>query len=128
MAEKTKITWDRIDIEMENFVLNLLVKLSRPIIDSIIYSSLVPQIEDALTARVAKLNGMLENEDPFDFELPIYGNKLHLNLTMTTAPKVLYEGDLMELSVDGEFNMPQSEGNEPRFVKDDDIVEYPPRL
>lgn len=91
---------------MSNFFLNLLVRVSRPLIDRAIKNSLIPIIENTITTEILKINKMIANEGPYDFEYPVYGNKLHLNLTMTTAPRIKYKKDLIELFFDGQFNLP----------------------
>lgn len=69
---------------------------------------------------------MVANESPYDFEVPMYGDSLALNLTMTTAPRTKKDSELIELFFDGLFDMPLGSG-----LKQDyhgDITDYPPRL
>jgi len=95
-----------------------------------IATSLIPYFEDEITAKVIKINQMIANEGPYDFEFPIYGNKLNLNLTMTTAPRTKVNYDLIELFFDGQFVLPEAEGAQRTRIlgANGDITDYPPRL
>merc|ERR1712070_1098196 len=98
LAEKSAVTFDSVAIEMDNSILNELVHLSSSIIDYIIKNDLVPMLEKQVDGMVQKLNAMVANEHPYDFEVPVEG--LNLNLTMTTAPRMKEGSDLIEVFFD----------------------------
>ena len=126
LVETSAVTLDRVNIEMNNAVLNELVKLSSSVINYIIKHDVIPMLEKKFDGIVEKLNAMVANEKPYDFDVPVEG--LSLNLTMTTAPELKKGSNLIEVFFDGLFDMP--EGTPNRFRKDykDDITSYPPRL
>jgi hypothetical protein len=126
LAEKSVVTLDKVEIEMESSVLNELVHLSSSIINHIIKADLLPMLEKQVDTMVGKLNAMVANEQPYDFELPVEG--LNLNLTMTTAPRTKEGSDVIEIFFDGLFDMPQGAARSFREAYTGDITNYPPRL
>ena len=46
---------------------------------------------------------MLAQEGPYTFAMPMFGSKYDLNLTMTTAPEVKEDSNLVKLFFDGLF-------------------------
>jgi len=126
LAEKSVVTLDNVDIEMDSSILNELVHLSSSIINHIIKNDLLPMLEKQVDGIVAKLNAMVANEQPYDFEVPVEG--LNLNLTMTTAPRMKEGSDLIEVFFDGLFDMPKGAAQSFRQAYTGDITNYPPRL
>merc|ERR1712166_470753 len=100
--------------------------LSSSIINHIIKNDLLPMLEKQVDGIVAKLNAMVANEQPYDFEVPVEG--LNLNLTMTTAPRMKEGSDLIEIFFDGLFDMPKGAAQSFRQAYTGDITSYPPRL
>jgi len=111
---------------MKNRFLNLLVKMARPLINRLIKGTVVPAVQNFVDTEVKRLNGMVANENPFDFEIPMYHDSMALNLTMTTAPRTEKDSQLIELFFDGLFDMPLGSGFSQNFHGD--ITNYPPRL
>jgi len=120
------VTLDNVNIEMDSAILNELVHLSSSIINHIIKADLLPMLEKQVDGIVAKLNAMVANEQPYDFEVPVEG--LNLNLTMTTAPRMKEGSDLIEIFFDGLFDMPKGAAQSFRQAYTGDITSYPPRL
>jgi hypothetical protein len=128
LAEKAVVNFDDMHIGMKNPALNELVKLSRPLINKIVLSVLLPKAEDYLESVVTDLNNMIANEGahPYDFEVPIT-NDLTLNLTMTTATKTTAGSDLIEIFFDGIFDAPEGQPRKSDLYHGD-VTNYPPRL
>jgi hypothetical protein len=126
LAEKSVVTYDNLDIEMDSSILNELVHLSSSIINHIIKNDLLPMLEKQVDGIVGKLNAMVANEQPYDFEVPVEG--LNLNLTMTTAPRMKEGSDLIEIFFDGLFDMPKGAALNFREAYAGDITSYPPRI
>ena len=126
LVETSVVTLDKVIIEMDNAVLNELVKLTSSIINYIIKNDLIPMLEKKFDGIVDKLNAMIANEKPYDFDVPVEG--LNLNLTMTTAPALKKGSNLIEVFFDGLFDMPEGTANRFRSDYKDDITSYPPRL
>jgi hypothetical protein len=126
IAETTKVTLDNVEIEMDSSILNELVSLSRSVINYVIKNDLLPMLEKYVDGVVGKLNAMVANEAPYDFEVPVEG--LNLNLTMTTAPQMTKGSDLIEIFFDGLFDMPKGSAFNFREAYTGDISKYPPRL
>jgi hypothetical protein len=70
---------------MDNKVLDELVKLSSSIINRIV-KDMLPKVSGLVDQEVDKLNKMVANEGPYDFDVSILGDKFPLNLTMTASP------------------------------------------
>jgi hypothetical protein len=83
-------------------------------------------LEKKVDSIVGKLNAMVANEQPYDFEVPVEG--LNLNLTMTTAPRIMQGSDLIEVFFDGLFDMPEGAATTFREAYAGDITRYPPRI
>lgn len=128
LADTSFVTFDRLDIEMNNWFLNKLVKLNRPIIDKIIQAQLIPRFEKYLDWNVQQMNKMVSNEgsEPYDFEVPVT-NDMTLNLTMTTAPRTKVNSDLIELFFDGIFDTPKGNASKSNLYHGD-VSNYPPRI
>ena len=127
LVDTSLVTFDRIDIEMNSWILNNLVKLNRPIIDKLISSQLVPRFEKFIDWHVTRINDMVANEgsEPYDFEMPIT-NSASLNLTMTTAPRTDINSNLIELFFDGIFDTPQGQASKSHLYHGD-VSNYPAR-
>ena len=110
ISELAKVTIGRVDIKMKNSFLNLLVRMSRSLINRVIQNKIIPAVQNYVDEEVQKLNKMVANEGTYDFEVPMYGDKMALNLTMTTAPRTKKDSDLMELFFNGLFDMPLGSG------------------
>lgn len=67
---------------------------------------------------------MIANEGEYTFVLPVFGQNLPLNMTMTHAP--ITHDNLIELFFNGIFDMPK--GSSKKFDFNNDISDYPPRL
>lgn len=73
---------------------------------------------------VKNLNKMIANEQPMDFEVPL--DKLAgLNLTMTTAPAIVKDSDLLVVNFDGLVDRLTGVSNKGMRG---DIKNYAPRL
>ena len=128
LADTSMVTFDRLDIHMNDWILNNLVKLNRPIIDKLIQAQLIPRFEKYLDWNVQRLNNMVANEgsEPYDFEVPVT-NDMTLNLTMTTAPRTKVNSDLIELFFDGIFDTPKGNASKSALYHGD-VSNYPPRI
>ena len=63
---------------------------------------IVPAGQNYFNNIVDNLNKMVANEQPFDFEVPLGSdNATGLNLTMTTAPAIVKDSDLIVVNFDG---------------------------
>jgi len=124
LAENTTLTIGKVDIDMHNKVLNELVKLSSGIINKIIKDSL-PKVSAAVDAEVTKINAMLANEGPYDFDVPVLGKNYPLNLTMTSAPAI--SGNVVQVNFDGLFHQPENATGPAGFPIEDN-AEWPERF
>lgn len=111
---------------MSNWFLDDLVKLSSSIINLVIKDVIVPAAEGYFTNIVNNLNKMIANEGPMDFEVPLGSdNMTALNLTMTTAPALKGDSDLLVINFDGLIDsFTGIKNSELRG----DIANYAPRL
>jgi len=126
LIETTKVTFDKIDIAMSNSFLDYMVKLSSSIINKVIKNVVVPAAEGYFNNIVKNLNTMIANEGPMDFEVPLGSdNKTALNLTMTTAPAMKANSDLITINFDGLVDKMVGVSN--RELRGD-IATYAPRL
>ena len=126
LIETTKVTFDKVDISMNNSILDKLVKLSSSIINSVIKNVVVPAAEGYFNDIVKNLNTMIANEGPMDFEVPLGSdNKTALNLTMTTAPAMVAGSDLIVINFDGLVDKMTGVSNKELRG---DIADYAPRL
>ena len=126
LVETAKLTFDKVTITMENWFLQDLVKLSSGIINTVIKTVVVPLSEGYFNGIVRSLNTMVANEQPFDFEVPIGSdNATGLNLTMTTAPALVKDSDLLVINFDGLVDKMTGVSN--RGIRGD-IKNYAPRL
>jgi len=126
LIETTKVTFDKVDISMNNSILDKLVKLSSSIINSVIKNVVVPAAEGYFNDIVKNLNTMIANEGPMDFEVPLGSdNKTALNLTMTTAPAMVAGSDLIVINFDGLVDKMTGVSNKELRG---DIADFAPRL
>lgn len=105
IAENTTLTLGGVKIDMKSKVLDELVKLSSGVINRII-KDMLPKVSAAIDTEITKINAMLANEGPYDFDMPLLGANFPLNLTMTSAPSI--SGDLIKVNFDGLFNDPKN--------------------
>jgi len=117
------VTIAGLEIKMNNKVLDELVYLSRGLINKLV-TKMLPKIGVAIDEEVNKVNAMIANEGEYTFVLPLMGNNLPLNMTMTHAPTT--KDNLIELFFNGIFDMPKNSTK--KFDFDHDITDYPPRL
>lgn len=126
LIETSKVTFDHVEIIMENSFLNSLVKLSSSVINLVIKEVVVPLGENYFNKIVNNLNAKLANEGPMDFEVPLGSdNKTALNLTMTTAPALKAGTDLLVINFDGLVDKMIGVSNKELRG---DIATYAPRL
>ena len=123
LVENTSVTISGLQIKMNNKVLDELVYLSRGLINRVV-KGMLPQIGKAVDEEIANINKMIANEGQYTFVLPVFGQNLPLNLTMTHAPTT--KNNLIELFFNGIFDMPKNSSK--KFNFDNDISAYPPRL
>ena len=50
---------------------------------------------------------MVANESAYTFDITAFGNNMPLNMTMTTAPIIKADSNLVQFNFDGLFNTPQ---------------------
>jgi len=126
LIETTAVTFDKIDISMENSFLDWLVKLSSSVINTVIKDVVVPAAQGYFNDIVKNLNARIANEGPMSFEVPLGSdNKTAFNLTMTTAPALKKGSDLLIVNFDGLVDKLAVTSN--RELRGD-IANYAPRL
>ena len=103
IAESSKFTVGKVDIQMENSFLNELVYLSKDIINAIIIDCM-PLISKSIDKRIDTFNTMLILETPYTFVTNALNINLPLNLTMSQAPTVV--DDFATFNMDGRFVAP----------------------
>lgn len=123
LVENSSVTITGLEIKMKNKVLDELVYLSRGLINKLV-AKMLPKVGAAIDEEVNKINAMIANEGEYTFVVPIMGDSLPLNLTMTHAPTT--KDNLIELFFNGIFDMPKNSTK--KFNFDHDITAYPPRL
>ena len=123
LVENSTVNITGLEIGMNNRILDELVYLSRNRINKAVINML-PKIGAAIDLEINKINDMIANEGEYTFVLPLMGNSLPLNLTMTHAPTT--KDNLIELFFNGIFVMPKNSSK--KFDFDGDITDYPPRL
>ena len=123
LVENSTVNITGLEIGMNNRILDELVYLSRNRINKAVIN-ILPKIGAAIDLEINKINDMIANEGEYTFVLPLMGNSLPLNLTMTHAPTT--KDNLIELFFNGIFVMPKNSSK--KFDFDGDITDYPPRL
>jgi hypothetical protein len=63
---------------------------------------MLPKVSALVDTEVTKINAMLANEGPYDFDMPLLGANFPLNLTLTSAPSI--SDDLIQVNFDGLFH------------------------
>jgi len=124
LVETTKMSFKSMKITMKNSFLQKLVNLSSSIINALV-KDMIPQIEKAIDAKVKAFNSMIAMEGPTTFVFPVAdvkGDEINLNMTMTTAPDIKVDGNLVNLYFNGMFVDPQVTASL------SDVKSYPPRI
>jgi len=101
----TVVTVGNVEIIMDNKYLNDLVKLSHSIIEKVIDSQL-KNIQKIIDQEITQINKMVANESDYTFDITAFGKNLPLNMTMTAAPIIQPDSNLIMLNFDGLFNIP----------------------
>lgn len=104
MNETAKVTIGDISIDMKSSFLNKLVDFNRKLIDMAVNDAVIPYLEGLLTGEVDLVNSMVNGEGEYTFYSGIFGfNNVGMNFTMTTAPQVVGNSDLVKIFFDGLF-------------------------
>jgi len=126
LIETTAVTFDKVDITMDSWFLNKLVKLSSSVINLVIKDVCIPLAQNYFNDIVKNLNAKIANEGPMDFEVPLGSAGVNaLNLTMTTAPALKKGSDLLVINFDGLVD--KLVGTSNKELRGD-IPTYAPRL
>lgn len=126
IVETSKVNIGKVDIQMANSFLNWLVKVSSKVINQVI-QDMLPKIGGLVDSEVDKINKMVANEGNYTFVVPLLGKQFPLNLTMTTAPKIEKGSNLIQVFLDGLFDIPEGQEVHSKYkVEVND--EYPPRF
>jgi len=126
IVETSQVNIGKVDIQMSNSFLNWLVKKSSSVINAVI-QDLLPKIGAIVDTEVDKLNKMVANEGPYTFVVPALGKQFPLNLTMSTAPKLEKGSNLIQLFMDGLFDIPEGQEVHSNYMVEVNH-EYPPRF
>ena len=94
LSMPTAVTVGNVEIIMENKYLNELVKLSHSIIEKLIDSQL-KNIQKIIDQEITQINKMIANESDYTFDITAFGKNLPLNMTMTTAPIIQPDSNLI---------------------------------
>mmetsp|Transcript_5416 Transcript_5416/g.9107 ORF Transcript_5416/g.9107 Transcript_5416/m.9107 type:complete len:235 (+) Transcript_5416:455-1159(+) len=125
LVETSKITLDSVSIEMKDSFLNWLVNKTSHVINKVIQDQL-PKAEVVIDSKVKEINKMISGEGPYTFSVPLLQNHYPLNLTMTKAPEIAKDSNLININFDGLFDYPQNSTVMTPNVKRSAV--YPDRL
>ena len=123
LVETSQIEIQSVAIEMKDKFLNWAVKHSQQVITKVI-QDLLPHVSSLIDSKVEAFNKMLAQEGPYSFAMPMFGSKYDLNLTMTTAPEVKEDSNLVKLFFDGLYMPPHSD----EILSVTRPSAYPPRI
>lgn len=126
IVETSQVNIGKVDIQMKSSFLNWLVKVSSSVINAVI-QDMLPKIGGVVDAEVEKINKMVANEGPYTFVVPALGKQFPLNLTMSTAPKLEKGSNLIQVFMDGLFDIPEGQEVHSKY-KVEVNHEYPPRF
>jgi len=126
IVETSKVSVGKVDIQMSNSFLNWLVKISSSVINTVI-QDMLPKVGGIVDAEVDKINKMVANEGNYTFVVDALGKQFPLNLTMTTAPELEKGSNLIQLFMDGLFDIPEGQEVLSKY-KVEVNHEYPPRF
>jgi hypothetical protein len=126
IVETSQVNIGKVDIQMKSSFLNWLVKVSSSVINTVI-QDMLPKIGGVVDAEVEKINKMVANEGPYTFVVPALGKQFPLNLTMSTAPKLEKGSNLIQVLMDGLFDIPEGQEVHSKY-KVEVNHEYPPRF
>ena len=87
LKDTTSFHFDKMAIKMKNSFLQFMVKECQSLITKMVNAEL-PNLGKLIDQKVQKLNAALlaEETSPMAFNVPIFGGKASLNLTMPIAP------------------------------------------
>jgi hypothetical protein len=122
LKDTSSFSFGSMTIKMGSPALQLLIKQSMPLIIKMVNLELA-QLSTVLDQEIQKLNNLLNTEDstPMIFNVPLFGGKASLNLTMPTAPD-LNTQDLIKIDFNGLF---YNNGETHQSLAG---VNYPPRI
>ena len=121
LVDSSKITIDKAQITMKSKFLQKLVNMSQKAIDSAINDQL-KNLGKAIDTQIKALNAMIANEGPTTFVFQTPGGEVGLNMTMTTAPDIATDSNLIKLFFNGMF----VGKDEKQSIND--ITAYAPRI
>jgi hypothetical protein len=124
LVDSSDIKFDEVVITMSSPALQKLVNLSSGVINKII-KKMIPKVQAAIDTEINALNAMVAGEGPMTFVFPlatIKKDEIDLNMTMTTAPVMKPDSDLIDLTFDGMFV------DKDVHTTNADIVEFPKRI
>lgn len=101
----SEVTLGDFDIKMKSKFFTTIVSWSKWIIKGIVNKTL-KNLPAAIDAKIAQLNDIIANEGPNTFDLGLFGKNYPLNMTMTKAPSMPVDSDLLTLNFDGTFHDP----------------------
>lgn len=129
MNETAQVTIGDISIDMKNSFLDKLVDMNRKLIDLAVNDAVIPYVEHLLTGEVDLINKMVSNEGPYTFYSGLFGGaNTGMNFTMTAAPQVVGDTDLVKIFFDGLFVPAEGQNDGPLIDFHSNLKTYPPRV
>lgn len=66
--------------------------------------SFLPEVSKLIDTQINELNAMVMNQTEYTWDLNLLSNKYPLNMTMTKAPEIAKDSNLIKLNFDGTFH------------------------
>lgn len=107
LADVTKMTVGSFNVTLSNKFLNTFVHYFDSAINSLVHK-LSPLLSKLVDQQINDLNKMVNEQTPFTWDLSLLSKSYPLNMTMTTAPQVPKESNLIKLNFDGTFHQAES--------------------
>jgi hypothetical protein len=66
--------------------------------------SFLPEVTKLIDTQIDKINSMVTNQTEYTWDLSLIDKKYPLNMTMTKAPEIAKDSNLIKLNFDGSFH------------------------
>jgi hypothetical protein len=92
-----------INITLSNSWLNTIAGWFKSSITTMI-KSFLPEVTKLIDTQIDKINSMVTNQTEYTWDLSLIDKKYPLNMTMTKAPEIAKDSNLIKLNFDGSFH------------------------